>query len=269
MTPLSRLITFLSKLYRYRAAIWALVKHDLSARYLGTLGGPLWAVFHPLAMVAIYWFVFSVGFKAKGPADVPFILYFISGLVPWLLFNNTILASVSVLTRNVHLVKKIVFPTEVLPVVSLISESLTHLVMLVLALIVFCLYGYYPSGLLFQVGYFYLAICFMVLGFAWLLSSLQVFHRDVSQGLLIFMNLWFWLTPIVWTSEMIPETYRWVVQANPLLYVVDGYRSSLLHEQSAWLELGSARYYWLSAAVIFVGGAECFRRLKPHFADIV
>ncbi len=269
MIALRRLVAFIQKLYRYRAVIWAMAKHDMGDRYVGTLGGPLWAVFHPIAMVVIYWFVFSVGFKAKGPAGVPFVLYFMSGLVPWMLFNNTVLSSVSVVTRNAHLVKKTVFPTEVLPIVNLVSESLTHGVMLIIVVAVLWHYGFYPTPFLFQLGYFYFALCFIILGLSWLLSSLQVFHRDVSQGLAVVLNFWFWLTPIAWSGEMIPQDYRWIMDLNPLLYVIDGYRSSLLQQNSAWLDIGGAGYYWLTAAAIFVGGAQCFRRLKPHFADVV
>jgi lipopolysaccharide transport system permease protein/teichoic acid transport system permease protein len=269
MMTLRRLVAFLLRLHRYRGAIWALAKHDLFTRYVGTLGGPLWAVFHPLATVAIYWFVFSVGFKATGPAGIPFVIYFITGLLPWLLFNNTVLSSVSVVTRNVHLVKKTVFPTEVLPVVNLVSESLTHVAMVAVVGAVLWHYGYHPTLSLFQVGYFYIALAIFVLGLSWLLSSLHVFHRDIGQGLAVFLSLWFWLTPIVWTGDMIPENYRWLVQLNPLLYVVDGYRRALLHQSMAWPEISAASYFWLITIVVFFSGAQCFSRLKPHFADVV
>src|ERR1051325_9220141 len=101
-----RIAAFLRKLYQYRGIIWAMAKRDLASRYIGTIAGPLWAILHPLATIIIYWFVFSVGFKAKGPSGTPFVLYFVSGLVPWLLFNNTIMTSVSAVTASPHLVKK-------------------------------------------------------------------------------------------------------------------------------------------------------------------
>ena len=263
------IFTFLRKFYRYRGMIWAMSKHDLASRYIGTIGGPLWAILHPVATVLIYWVVFSLGFKAMGPFGIPFVLYFVSGFVPWLLFTNSIVASVSAVTGNAHLVKKTVFPTEVLPIVNLVSETFTHVTMLLILFGIVWYYGYKLTPFLFQLAYYYFALCFSVLGLSWLLSSLQVFHRDVSQGVTVILNFWFWLTPIVWTSDMVPEKYRWMLQLNPLAYVVEGYRKSLLHQQPAWADVTGGVYYWCVAVTMFVAGAHVFRRLKPEFADVL
>ncbi|HEY7168443.1 MAG TPA: ABC transporter permease [Candidatus Binatia bacterium] len=264
-----RLSAFLEKLYRYRGTIWAIAKHDLASRYIGTIGGPLWAILHPVATVVIYWAVFSLGFKATGPAGMPFVLYFVSGLVPWLLFNNTIMTSVSAIVSKPHLVKKIVFPTEVLPIATLISETATHVAMLLVLLGVIAFYGYHPTPFWFQTGYYYLALCLLVIGLSWLLSAVQVFHRDVAQGMMVILNFWFWLTPIVWANDMVPQQYRWVLRLNPLAYVVEGYRKSLVYHQPAWFDLIGALYYWLITAAIVLIGGFVFRRLKPEFADVL
>ena len=266
---LTHVVGFLGKLYRYRGTIWAMAKHDLTSRYVGTIGGPLWAILNPAATVAIYWVVFSVGFKAMGPSGMPFVLYFMSGLVPWLLFNNTIMTSVSAVTGRPHLVKKIVFPTEVLPIVNLVSETFTHVAMLLILLVVMWYYGLRPTPFLFQTAYYYAALCFFLVGLSWLLSSLQVFHRDVAQGISVVLNFWFWLTPIVWTNDMVPEKYRWMLQLNPVAYVVEGYRKSLLQQEPAWADLRSGMCYWASTMIILVAGAYVFRRLKPEFADVL
>jgi len=244
-------------------------KHELASRYIGTVGGPMWAVLHPLMTVLVYWLVFSLGFKTVGPAGMPFVLYFISGFVPWLLFTNTLMGNVSVVTGNPHLVKKTVFPTEVLPIVNLVAETFTHITMLIILLLVVWLYGYQISPFIFQVVYYYFALCFCVLGLSWLLSSLQVFHRDVSHGVSVVLNFWFWLTPIVWTANMVPEKYRWILRLNPLAYLVDGYRKSLLHHQPAWEDIIGGAYYWLVAIFIFVTGAYVFKRLSLEFADVL
>jgi ABC-type polysaccharide/polyol phosphate export permease len=246
-----------------------MAKHDLTSRYVGTIGGPLWAILHPVATVVIYWAVFSFGFKAKGPSGTPFVLYFVSGLIPWLLFNNTVMASVSAITGRPHLVKKIVFPTEVLPIVNLVSETFTHVAMLLIFLGVMWYYGHGPTSFLLQTPYYYVALCFFVVGLAWLLSSLQVFHRDVAQGMAVILNFWFWLTPIVWTNDIVPEKYRWMLQLNPVAYVVEGYRKSLLQQEPAWADLRGGECYWLAATVMLVAGAYVFRRLKPEFADVL
>jgi len=266
---LFRLSAFLDKLYRYRGTIWAIAKHDLASRYVGTVGGLLWAILHPLATVVVYWAVFSLGFKATGPSGMPFVLYFVSGLVPWLLFNNTVMTSVSAVVSKPHLVKKILFPTEVLPLAVLVSETATHFAMLFILLGVIWFYGYQASPFLFQTGYYYLALCLFVLGLSWLLSSLQVFHRDVAQGMTVILNFWFWLTPIVWTNDMVPAEHRWMLRLNPLAYVVEGYRKSLVYHQPAWSDVTGAVCYWLITAGTLLIGGFVFRRLKTEFADVL
>jgi lipopolysaccharide transport system permease protein/teichoic acid transport system permease protein len=246
-----------------------MVGHDIFSRYVGTFGGGLWAVFHPLSTVLTYWFVFSVGFKVNGPSGTPFIVYFITGFAPWLLFNSTILSNVSVISANAHLVKKTVFPIEVLPIVKLIAETATHFLLLLILLCVLGYYGYFPTLFTLQVLYYFFAECILVLGLSWLLSALQVFHRDINQGIGVILNLWFWLTPIVWSDDMIPQDYRWLIQVNPFIYIVDGYRNAFLIHRGAWLDIGAGATYWLTAGIILLSGAQCFRKLKPHFADVV
>jgi len=246
-----------------------MVRHDMISRYVGTLGGALWAIIHPLTTVLIFWLVFSVGFKANGPSGTPFIVYFITGFAPWLLINSTILSNVSIISANVHLVKKTVFPVEVLPLVRLISETVTHILFLVILSCVLGFYGYYPTLFTLQVLYYFFAECILVLGLSWLLSALQVFHRDISQAAGIILNLWFWLTPIVWSTDMISEDFRWLLQINPVIYIVDGYRNSFLMQRGAWLDLWGGGSYWFITGIILMSGALCFRKLKPHFADVV
>jgi lipopolysaccharide transport system permease protein/teichoic acid transport system permease protein len=122
---------------------------------------------------------------------------------------------------------------------------------------------------IFQVFYYFVALCFFLLGISWIVSALNVFHRDIGQGLTVILNLWFWLTPIVWTVDIVPEKYRWLLQLNPLEYIVEGYRKSLLYHQPIWGNITGGVYYWLTAAVVFVAGALLFRRLKPEFADVL
>jgi len=265
----SRLADFLGTLYKHREMIWAMSKRDLEARYIGTIGGPLWAIFHPIVTVLIYWFVFSVGFKAVGPSGMPFVLYLLGGLIPWLLFNNTLLASVSAVTGNSHLVKKTTFPTEVLPIVNWLSETFTHVVLFLILCIVTWSHGHRPTLYLLQLPYYYVALGVFVLGLSWLVSSIQVFHRDLSQGLLVILNLWFWITPIIWMKDMLPTRYNWITDYNPAYYIVQGYRNSLLIGEPFWNDWSAALRFWMIAMSFLLLGVYVFRRLKAEFADVL
>jgi ABC-type polysaccharide/polyol phosphate export permease len=266
---LYRVVAFLAKLYRYKEVIWAMAARDLGARYVGTFAGTFWAILHPLATVIIYWFVFSVGFKAQGPAGMPFVLYFVSGLVPWLFFSEVFGASINAVTANAQLAKKTVFPVEILPIVHFISGSFAHLIMLAVLSVLGLHYGYPPSFAVVQVIYYYGALGCFVLGLSWLFGALQVFHRDVGQGMTLALGLWFWLTPIVWSAEMIPVQFMRVLEYNPIYYVVEGYRASLVTARPVLIDWNSGLRFWSVTLPIFLLGAYVFRRLKPDFADVL
>jgi ABC-type polysaccharide/polyol phosphate export permease len=255
MTLLHRLVAFIFKLYRYRGVIWAMAVRDLDARYVGSFGGILWTVVHPLATVLIYWFVFSVGFKAHGPAGMPFVLYFVSGLVPWLLFSEVLNSSINAVTANAQLVKKTIFPSEVLPLVHLTSASFTHLVLLAVLCFLAWYYGYGPTLSTIYTVYYY--------------GALGCFHRDLGQGMSVVLSLWFWLTPIVWSAEVIPAQYRSILEYNPIYYIVEGYRASLMTDQVVWVNWRGGLRFWAVTGPIFLMGAYVFRRLKPDFADVL
>jgi ABC-type polysaccharide/polyol phosphate export permease len=268
MIVLRRLVAFIFKLYRYRDVIWAMAKRDVAARYVGTIGGVLWAILHPTLTVAIYWLVFSVGFKAKGSAGMPFVLYFVSGLVPWLFFNEVLLSSMNAVIANASLIKKTVFPAEVLPLVHFVSGSFTHFVLLFILCILAWSYGYGPKLTVIQIVYYYGALGCLLLGLSWLIGSLQVFHRDLGQAMSAVLSLWFWLTPVVWSPELIPPHFRLILEFNPIYYVVNGYRS-LMTGVPFWLNWQEALRFWSVTGPVLLLGAYVFRRLKPDFADVL
>jgi len=268
MTHLNRLFAFVLRLHQYRGVIWAMAKHDLAARYIGTIGGVFWAVLHPALTVLIYWFVFAVGFKAQGPAGTPFILYFVSGLVPWLFFSEVLLSSMNSVTANASLIKKTIFPSEILPLVHFVSSSFTHAVLLVILCILAWSYGFGPRLTVLQLVYYYGAAGCFFLGLSWLLSALQVFHRDLAQAMTAVLSLWFWLTPVVWSVEMIPHSFKIMLELNPLYYVVEGYRS-LLTGVPFWLRWREGLCFWSITGPVLILGSYVFRRLKPEFADML
>lgn len=245
-----------------------MAKQDLAQRYVGTVGGLLWAVLHPMLMVVIYWFVFTIGFKAQAPGNMPFVLYFVSGLIPWLLFSEVLQNSMTAVTANAALIKKTVFPSEILPLVHLVAGSFTHLVFLSILCLLCLLYGYGPKLALLQVVYYYLALGCLLLGLSWLFGSIHVFHRDLAQGVGALLNLWFWLTPVVWPADMIPDNYSAILKFNPVYYVVEGYRS-VITGIPIWSRQWESVCFWLVAGPVLLLGGYVFKRLKPEFAEVL
>ena len=122
--------------WQIRETVWPMAVRAFLDKYAGTLGGVSWAIINPLAVVAVFWFVFSVGFKAQGPDNMPFVVYFITGLAPWLFFAEVVQGNVTAITANPHLVTKVVFPTHLLPVATLISGMMTSFIVLFIAIII-------------------------------------------------------------------------------------------------------------------------------------
>ena len=264
-----RLMYFLLNSYSRRNMIWAMARCELATRFAGTLGGLLWVIVQPLATVLVFWFVFSVGFKATGPTGEPFILYFMCGYVPWLFFSEAVAASTNGVMSNAHLVKKISFPTEYIPVMYMIAGLLAHGFLLAVALGIAQLNGTSPSLYILQIFYYFFALCVLTLGLSWALSALNVFHRDIGPSVAVTLNLWFWMTPIVWSLNIMPERYRWLVELNPMFYIVEGYRNALLYNQWVLPDPTQSAYFWIIAIGAFGLGGYIFKQLKPEFSDVL
>lgn len=249
--------------------IMAMAMRDIQIRYAGTLGGFAWSIIQPLMMILIYCFVFSVGFKVKPPGGIPFIVVFLCGLIPWLIFSETLMSSVRVITANTHLTKKTVFPTEILPVTCLVASLIPHCVMLIILIIVLLVNNISFSFYNFQFLYYLFALSVFSLGLNWLFSAINVFCRDVGQTLGIVLNMWFWITPIVWPLNMIPQKYQYFIKLNPMYYIVEGYRSSFVYHVPFWHNYSMAIYFWIICLSVFIIGAFTFKKLKPEFAEVL
>lgn len=262
-------VNLVKKIRAHGHTIKTMVIAEIRSRYIDTIGGLIWALVHPLLIVLVYWFVFSVGFKVTPPGGVPFILVFLSGFIPWIIVNETLLGSANVIQANSHLVTKTVFPTEILPLVRLLVSMVNHFVMLLVLLVIMFVSDISFSVYNFQFIYYLFALTVFILGLSWLFSSINLFFRDTAHILQALLPLWFWLTPIVWFREMIPQKYQWLLDLNPLVYIVEGYKKSFIYHSPFWEDLHGAAYFWAVGLAAFVLGGLVFRKLKPEFAEVL
>lgn len=252
-----------------RALIGAMAWRELRTRFVGTIGGLGWSFAAPLSTMLVYWFVFSVGLRVRPVGDVPFIAYFAAAFVPWLLFSDSVLASTGAVTENPHLVKKCRFPVEILPVVSIAAGLVTHGFLLLIVGVILMATGIPLTPSLLQLPYYLLAMLVLTTGFGWLVAALNVLFRDTREVVTVVLNLWFWMTPIVWPLDMVPERFAWMAKLNPLLYVVEGYRSCLLGGDPYWSSPVDAVRFWAMAGAILVAGAGLFGRMRTEFAEVL
>lgn len=265
----SSLIQLFRKVIQHRSTILSLALRDLKSKYAGSVGGVLWTLAHPIAIVVIYYFVFTIGFRVQAPGDTPFILWFVCGLVAWFFFNETLLSITNSITSNTHLVKKTIFPTEILPFVHLTSGLFSHFIFLFIlaGMLYFFEIQFLASRI--AVTYFILCNLVLVLSLGLILSALQVFYRDISHGLTITLNLLFWVTPIVWSPKIMPGEYQSLILYNPVNYIVQGYRGVLIYETTSWPSTSTTLYFWLVTSLILFAGSYMFCRLKPEFPDVI
>ena len=252
-----------------RKFLWQMTLRDFKQRYLGSYLGILWAFIQPTITVMIFWFVFQVGFKSTPVNNFPFILWLVCGMFPWFFLSESILSATNSVIESSFLVKKIVFRVELLPIVKIISALVVHIFFIVVLLIMFAIYGYTPTIYNLQIIYYLFAMICLSLGISWLTSALTVFVRDVGQFIGMILQFGFWGTPIFWNLKMLPEQFQFLLKFNPAYYLIEGYRQSFIYNEWFWEHLHLTAYFWTFTAILMFIGAFCFKKLRPHFADVL
>jgi len=231
--------------------------------------GIFWAFIQPTAMIAIFWFVFQVGFKSQPVDNFPFILWLVAGMFPWFYFSEGFSAGTQSIISNSFLVKKIVFRVSLLPLIPLLSALAIHLFFILFMFAMFLYYSYTPTLYWLQIIYYLFALSVLLMGLSWLTSSIVVFFKDLGQFVAIIIQFGFWLTPIFWNITTIPQQYHWIIKLNPLAYIIEGYRNSMIYHKWFWEDLSMTLYFWILTGIIFILGSKTFQKLRPHFADVL
>ena len=262
-------LQFIHEVYDRRKQIYDLTKRDFSNRYVGSFLGMIWAFIEPLAMILVLWGVFSLGMKVKPSGDVPFIAYLATGMSAYNFFSESVGASSNVIRAYDFLVKKVKFRIAILPIVKILSALIIHIIFLFIVMAVIWISGVKPDIYWIQSIYYLISLLAMLLGLGWLLSALGVFVRDTANVIQILVTFGFWLTPIFWNKEMLPKEYQVYLCLNPMLYIVQGYRDSFLYHVPFWSHPIYTAYYWTFTGFLLLAGILVFKKLRPHFADVL
>lgn len=263
------LFKFFVDILENRRLLYSLAKNDIKVRYLGSYLGIVWAFIQPLVSICLMWFVFSVGFKSAPVENFPFILWLVAGMIPWFFISDAIASAASSVVENSYLVKKVVFRVSLLPLIKLLSALFIHSFFIVFMLLMFVIYGYYPNVYTIQIIYYLFATICLLTGISFITSAIVVFVRDFGQMIGVFLQFAFWGTPIFWSINVVPADYQYLFYLNPVYYIINGYRDALIYNTWFWDRPYLSLYFWISTIVMFVIGALLFRRLKPHFADVL
>lgn len=260
----------LGDLWQYRELIYFLVWRDVKIRYKQTVLGVAWVVLQPVISTLIFTLLFGVLLEAPS-GGVPYPVFALSGLLPWTYFAASLNKSSNSLVLNSNLITKIYFPRLAVPLASTLSGLVDFSIGFVVLQGVMLIYGLLPTATILLLPLFLLFAVLTALGFGLWLSALNVRYRDINQLTPFIVQIWMYLTPVVYAVSLIPERFRWLLGLNPMTAVVQGFRWCLLGPSnveaiaSSWLMLVPV----LITLFVLVSGAMFFRRTEKTFADIV
>jgi len=270
------MIERIAELIRYRGLIRSLIVRNLKLRYKSSMLGFAWSLLSPLLMMGAFTFVFTVLMPSGQMEKYP--LFVLCGLLPWQFFSNSLSYSVGTVVHNAHLVKKIYFPREILPMASVLSNLVDFLIASLILLLLLPLLG---TGLSIRLLFLPLVIlmeALFTLGLSFVLSALNVLYRDVQQLMSFVLLMWFFCTPVFYSLENTMPSFtvrgihfdirEWVYRVNPVATYVDAYRAILYGQQTMPSPLLVLETILVTLALL-VAGYRVFVQLSPRFPEEV
>lgn len=268
------LSNILLSLKRHYPLILQLIKREVAGRYRGSLLGLLWSFINPILMLAVYTFVFSVVFKVRLDQETgvyddkfAFALLLFAGLIVFNLFSECLSRAPGLILTNVNYVKKIIFPLEILPWVTL-GSALFHAGISFLVLLTFLLIIDHPiHWTLIYLPVIVLPFLLLIMGLSWLLASIGVFVRDIGQFIGLILTILLFMSPIFYPASALPESVRDYLFLNPLTFIIEQTRGVTLYGQSPdWI--GLIAYYMIAVLVAWIG-LRWFEKTRKGFADVL
>lgn len=257
-------------IWKYRKFIWQNAWRDLWYRYAGSSIGFLWNVINPLFQIMIYTFVFSKIMRVKLPelpAASGFAIYLCAGLLPWIGFTETLSRCTNSFIENADYLKKIGIPEQVFVARNAASSFLSLLISMVLLVVICCLLGHYPDWSWLSLPLILILLQGFAFGLGLLLGVLNAFFRDISQALELFLQLWFWSTPIVYTENILPKSaLKWLV-FNPAFHFIRSLHVVIV--EKSWPAVSQLAVMAVLALVMPLLGYLVLRKLRPEIRDVL
>ena len=262
-------------LWRNRDLLLQMVRREVMGRYRGSLMGIGWSLFHPILMLTVYTFVFSTVLHTRWtapaageePGHAQFAIILFAGLIIHGLFAEVLSRAPGLVPGNANYVKKVVFPLEILPMVTTGAAVFHAAISLGVLLVAFFLSHGYVNWTAALIPLILLPLVVLTLGLAWLLASLGTFLRDVGQAVGVLMTVLLFLSPVFYPTSSLPEPFRALVMINPLTFVIEQARDVLIWGHAPhWAELG---VYAAVSVLVAWGGFAWFQKTRKGFADVL
>lgn len=263
-------MSFIKELIRNKSLIVRLGRNDFKNRFAGTSLGALWGFVSPFIFMFTYVIVFQFILKTKSGGDAPFIVWYIPGMAMWNFINDAIITASNSIRNYSYLVKKVIFPVDIIPVISIASSCVIGIFLFLIAIIVCLCFGYVVNVL--KLIYMIFCALVFILAFTRLTSALATLIPDVVQLISVLMQLFFWFTPIIWNLSMLEgvPTILNIAKCMPFTYLVSGFREAFIPGN---VLTGSHFIYtivfWVVTIIIYIWGNSVFNKSKKDFADVL
>lgn len=262
--------TVLQENYKNRDRLFRLAFYELKAVNSGTVLGFLWNFLNPAFQILVYWFVFSVGLNTAAPrGNYPYIIWMITGIIPWFYISSALMSSTTSIYNYSDVLKRMYLPLSIVPVKTVLSSFFSHCGAMAVVFSIFLLLGYrLRLGVLWI---FYFALCSVVFltGYSLLASAITVLFKDFQKIMSSVVRLLFYISPVVWVQENLPEKVQFILKLNPLSYIINGYRDSILYGSSLDVHWKQGIYFWSATLVLFVLGCCTHMRFRKKFLDLI
>ncbi len=261
---------FIKTIFKNRKITWRLGKSDFKNRFASTSLGSIWGFLQPFVFMITYVIVFQYILKTPAPGNYPYTVWFLPGMAMWLCLNDSIMSASNSIRTYSYLVKKVVFPIDTIPIISLISSSFVSIFLIIIAIVVSAIYSFLPN--IFMLLYvIFAAYCFLI-AFTRFTSAITTLVPDFSNLLGILMQLFFWFTPIIWNLNMLErhKVILQIVKCTPFTYLVTGIRDVFLGGN-----IITDNYFiytiafWIITTLLFLWGNYIFNKNKKDFADVL
>ena len=261
---------FIKSVIKNKKLIWQLGRNDFKNRFANTSLGAIWGFLQPFIFMLTYAIVFQFILKTGSSGEHPYAVWFFPGMAMWQWLNDSILSASNSIRTYSYLVKKVIFPVDLIPTISIVASSFVGLFLLVIATILCLIYGYIPNVLI-LIYAIIAAYCFII-ALTRFTSAVTTVVPDFANLLSIAMQLFFWFTPVIWNLTMLAEheTILKVIKCIPFTYLVTTFREVFIDEN---IVLGDNGLYtivfWVITILMFVWGNSVFKRTKKDFADVL
>ncbi len=263
-------IRFFIKLKKESTILKNLAINDLKSRYVGSYLGIFWSFINPLITVLIYWFVFEKGFKSgERPDGTPFLVWLICGLGPWFYYNEVIMLSMGSFFEYSYLIKKMRFNYNLIPLIKVTSSTVVHIAFVGIILLVSIIKGVSISIVLVQIVYYLFCMIFLVVSVSNLVAIMTPFLKDIKEIIAVILQIQFWITPIVWSSDILSDNFIIIFKLNPMYYIVEGYRDSIFRDIYFTSKPIETLYFWCICISVMMLSRKLFNKMRPHLVDVI